>query len=121
MTFASVDQLLSKPARTKEMVLNIGSDEVTIALRAIGSKAYDDLMAAHPPTKAQKVENTPFNIDTFGPALLATSFMTPEMTVEEATAMWTSPEWSRGELTDVFYACVELTNTGLDVPRSAPA
>lgn len=119
--FASVDQLLSKPARTKTMVLTIGEAEVSIGLRAIGSKAYDDMMAAHPPTKAQRAESAPFNVDSFAPALLSASMTDPEMDLEQATALWTSPDWSRGELSDLFYACVELNSKGLDIPSSAPA
>jgi len=58
---ATLEDLLQKPARTKEITINVptgksGTTDFVVTLRAIGSKAYDDLLAAHPPTPAQKRE-----------------------------------------------------------------
>lgn len=118
---ATVSQLLTKPARFKVLEITLGEEKVCLKLRSISSKAYDDLLSQHPPTKAQKAEGSTYNIDTFAPALISLCVIDPEINAEDATALWTSPEWSRGELLDLFFAAVEVNNKGLDVPTSAPA
>lgn len=120
LAFATIDQLLSKPARTREVRVDVNGDKVTIKLQAIGSKEYDALLAAHPPTKAQKADGGVFNPDTFGPALLAKSMVDPVVSDEQATELWNSDLWSRGELSDLFYAAVELNNKGMNVPFTEP-
>lgn len=119
--FATAEQLLTKPARTKEQVLSLGDAEVKVKLRAIGSKAYDDLLAEHPPTKAQKAEQATYNMDTFAPELLSMCMVDPELTLIQCQDLWTNPEWSRGELLDLFFSAVEINNKGLNVPSNAPA
>jgi len=118
---ATLEDLLQKPARTKEITINVptgksGTTDFVVTLRAIGSKAYDDLLAAHPPTPAQKREGITYNSDTFAPALIAASAVTPALTLDQATQIWTSNDWSRGELTELFLGCVEVNSSGLDVP-----
>jgi len=43
--------------------------QVVIKVKAIGQADYDAMLAAHPPTAAQKKDDGTFDIDTFGPAL----------------------------------------------------
>lgn len=118
---ATLEELLSKPARTKEVTLKLTDEdgavqEVFIRLKAIGSQAYDDLLAEHPPTADQKKEGSTYNADTFAPALIASCAVEPKMTPNQAKQIWTSGEWSRGEVTELFFACVEVCSKGLDVP-----
>lgn len=118
---ATLDELLKKPARTKEVTLKLSGEdgsvhEVFIRLKALGSQAYDDLLAEHPPTAEQKKEGSTYNADTFAPALIAACAVEPSMTTSEAKQIWTSDEWSRGEVTELFFACVEVCSKGLDVP-----
>ena len=122
---ATLDDLLKKPARTKELVINVpgasgkGSNEFIVTLKAIGSKAYDDLLALHPPTNEQKKDGQSYNADSFAPALIAACSVTPALTSEQATQIWESDEWSRGELTELFIGCIEVNSKGLDVPFNA--
>ena len=118
---ATFDELLKKPARTKDLVIKVPADdngilELVVTLRAIGSKAYDDMIAGHPPTKEQKAEGGSYNVDTFAPALISACSSNPHLTVDEARQVWQSDDWSRGELMELFLGCVEVNNKGLDVP-----
>jgi len=117
---ATLEDLVHKPVRTKELTLPIGEDDaVTLKLRAINTVVYDKLIAEHPPTKEQKAEGSHYNLDTFGPVLLATCTLEPAMTAEDAVALWNSEDWSRGELLDWFMGCMELCNAGMKVPFTA--
>jgi hypothetical protein len=118
---ATIEDLLNKPARTKEVVINVptgksGNTDFVVTLKAIGSKAYDELLSSHPPTAAQKREGVTYNIDTFAPALISACSVTPALSEEQAKQIWDSGDWSRGELTEFFLACVEVNSKGLDVP-----
>ena len=117
---ATLEDLLKKPARTKDLIINVPSgkstNELVVTLKAIGSKSYDDLLAANPPTSEQKRDSQTYNAETFAPALIAACAVSPAMTLEQATEIWTSTEWSRGELTELYIACVEVNSKGLDVP-----
>lgn len=120
---ATLEDLLSKPARTKDLVINVpagkGTNELVVTLKAIGSKAYDDLLSSFPPTAEQKKDGAAYDVDSFAPALIAACAVTPALTVEQATQIWTSNEWSRGELTELFLGCIDVNSKGLDVPFSA--
>lgn len=117
---ATVADLLNKPARTKDLVLKIQAEgkvnEVVLKLKALGSQAYDDLLASNPPTAEQKKDGNTYNPDAFAPALIAACLVEPKLSEEEAATLWTSPEWSRGEVTELFLACIEVCSKGLDVP-----
>jgi hypothetical protein len=120
---ATADDLLLKPARTQKQPLTIpddkgagGTRQVEITMTSISAHEYDDLMAEHPPTKAQKEEGSSYNPDTFAPALIAAVVSEPKLTIEQATEIWNSKTWSRGELRDLFIGCVNLCSRGLDLP-----
>lgn len=118
---ATFADLIKKPVRSKTLTLKVPGDdgeeqELTLTVRAIGQRDYDALLALHPPTKAQKADGDSYNIETFCPALLARSLVDPVITDEEAIEIWTSDAWSRGELTALFFACVDVNNKGLDIP-----
>ena len=114
---ATIEDLLEKARRTKE--LSLSENGPTVLFQAISSKAYDDLIAKHPPTAKQKRDNAAWNPDTFAPALIAACSKEPEIPEDTATGIWTSDAWSRGELMDLFMAVVELNSEGLNVPFTA--
>jgi hypothetical protein len=117
---ATVEDLLAKPARTQEVVITVpgekGDVELTLQLKAISASAYDKLLADHPPTKEQSAEGQGYNSDTFAPAIIASVVSEPTLSNEQASQIWNGDEWSRGELRDLFMACVNLCAKGLDVP-----
>lgn len=118
---ATFTDLVKKPVRSKTLTMKVPGDdgeeqELTLKVRAIGQRAYDELLSEHPPTKKQKDSGDSYNIDTFCPALISRSLVEPIITVEEAAELWASETWSRGELTELFFSCVDVNNKGLDIP-----
>jgi hypothetical protein len=117
---ATVEDLLSKPARRQEVQITVpgekGDQVLSLQLVAISAREYDDLLAGHPPTKEQEKDGQSYNGDTFGPALIAAVVADPKISVEQAGEIWTGETWSRGEIRDLFLACVNLCSKGLDVP-----
>ena len=120
---ATVDELVNKPRSTTEFSLFLndgdgGSNEVTLKYQAIGMRAYDRLVAKHPPKPEQRAEGASFDIDSFAPALIAACSVDPEITPSEAKQIWDSEDWSRGDVMVLFRNAVELNNRGLDIPFS---
>jgi|SRR5215831_1189634 len=120
---ATLDELINKPRSTTEFSLylgdgNGGSTEVTLKYRAIGMRAYDRLVAKHPPKPDQRADGASFDMDTFAPALIAACSVDPEISPEQAKEIWDSDDWSRGDVMVLFRNAVELNNRGLDVPFS---
>lgn len=119
----SVADLLRKPVRTA--TIPFGDTGAVIKIKAIGSKAYDDLQSQHLPTPAQlkkaKDAGDPrpnVNEDTFPPALTAACSFEPVLTEEQTTELFASDAWAQGELLDWYFRCQRLCQTGLDVPFS---
>jgi hypothetical protein len=120
---ATLDMLKNKPRSTSEFSLylsdgNGGTNEVTLKYQAIGMRAYDKLVAKHPPKPDQRAEGSSFDIDTFAPALIAACSVDPEISPTEAKDIWDSEDWSRGDVMVLFRNAVELNNRGLDIPFS---
>lgn len=114
---ASLENLLKKPPRTRSVEVALADDQkVTILFKALGSKDYDDLMSAHPPTKQEKQDGAVWNAHTFPPALIAACSVAPKIDPESADAIFASSEWSRGELMDMFMKVVNLNSEGMNVP-----
>jgi len=121
---ATIESLMKKPPRTKEVTVKTVSDtgrelEINVLFRSLGSKLYDAIVTEHQPTKEQKKEGNQWNPDTFPPALIAACSVDPRLTVEQATSLWESEDWSQGELMGLFIAAVKLNNEGLDIPFTA--
>lgn len=118
---ASYGDLLAKKRRRGEVTITTKDDngddmQLVVKLQAMSSKAYDDLVAKCPPTTAQRTAGAPYNTDSFVPGLLAACMVDPVVTLEQATELYTSPEWSSGEIGDLFYTAQRVCNAGLDVP-----
>jgi hypothetical protein len=115
--FASIDALLNKPARTSTVQIGSEEDGLQIKVKAIGNTAYDKLIESHPPTPKQKREDDAvYNPETFPPALIAASAEDPKLTYEQATELWKSDAWSRGEMMGLFSACLKVNSAGLGIP-----
>lgn len=90
--------------------------KVSILFKAIGSKAYDDLLSAHPPSKKDKEIGGVWNSDSFPPALLSACAVEPLIDEEAAKEIFASEDWSRGELMDMFMKVVTLNSEGMNIP-----
>lgn len=114
---ATLDLLKAKRRAEREVAftLNEGEDPVSLLFRAVGVTAYDRLVTANPPNKEQLANGAGFNINTFGPSLLANVVVEPSMSAAEWTEIWNSPEWSGGEVSQLFTIAMELCNRGLDL------
>jgi hypothetical protein len=117
-TFAS---LMHKPRRSLSFDVtteNENGDEVVLKVkyRAISSKAYDDLIAEHPPTPKEKSNGGQYNSATFPPALIAAVSAVPTLTLEQAQSIYSSDDWSGGEAGSMFMNAVRVCQAGLDVP-----
>lgn len=86
---------------------------------AIGRPQVERMMKDHRPTREQlddhrealriegrSVTSDPlrYNEDTFPPALISAACSSPQITLEQATKIWDSERWSRGELAQLFLA-----------------
>lgn len=112
----TLDRLMSKKLRTKEVEVNIGGDTLTWTFRAIPAHKLDELQAKHTPTKEQRARGMGFNPNTFAPELVALCSVDPELSKEEARDIWNSDEWSTGELNFLFDTCTNLCTEGFNVP-----
>ena len=110
---------LSKKGRAeREVSVQIGGETMTLLFKAISAREYDNLLSEHPPTPKQKLEGLSYNPDTFSPALIAAVCHEPNLTEDEAKAIWESEDWSRGELMTLFGNAIDICSQGLDVPFS---
>lgn len=118
---ATLDLLKNKPRSKTEFSIYIADDdgeevEVKLKFRAIGMRDYDKLVSKYPPKPAEVAEGATFNMDTFAPALIAACSVEPEMSYDDAKAIWDSPDWSRGDLMALFKNAVDVNNRGVDIP-----
>lgn len=117
---ATLDRLRTKKPREKTVEVELpdadgSTEKAELLFRSIGSKEYDDLVTKFPPTNVQKRDGATYNIDRFAPALLSAVCVDPQMTEDEAKEIWTSPEWNRGELFNLFREAVDICATGITV------
>lgn len=120
---ATIDELINKPRSTTEFSLFLANGdgephEVTLRYQAIGMRAYDRLVAKHPPKPEDRAEGASFNMDTFAPALISACAVEPEISPAQAKEIWESDDWSRGDVMVLFRNAVDLNNRGLDIPFS---
>lgn len=115
---ATLDLLRSKRRRTKTISLDINGQEAEFVFHALSASELDKLQAKYPPTAQQKLQGLAWNSDTFPPALVAACLQEPEVSAEEMVEIWTSGEWSTGELSTLFNTATALCMEGMDIPFS---
>lgn len=121
---ATFKDLISKPRRKLDFTVTIqdedGNDQILgMVFQGLNPEDYDDLMAKHPPTQAEKSKGAIFNAKTFPSALISAVAFEPEMTYDEVEALRRSKEWSSGEFMSLFFNAQTVCNAGLDVPFNA--
>lgn len=119
---ATLAKLQAKAPRQKAVEVEIPTGEadgsvekVELLFQSIGSKEYDKLVTACPPTPQQRKDGAAYNIDLFAPRLLSAVCLEPAMTEDEAKEIWVSESWNRGELFNLFTEAVALCLTGVQV------
>ena len=121
---ATFEALLNKPRRVLNFTIySVDEDGEEVALqikyRALSSRGFDELVAEHPPTQKEKAAGANYNVDTFAPALIAAVSEVPKLNVEQASQLYTSSDWSGGEVSSLFINALRVCNAGLDVPFNA--
>jgi hypothetical protein len=118
---ATFESLSKKPRRVLNFTVftaDDAGDQVSLKMRymALSSIAYDELLAAHPPSNKEKTLGASYNVDTFAPALISAVSVIPKLSYEQAKEIYTSSDWSGGEVTALFINALRVCNAGLDVP-----
>lgn len=99
----------------REVREQVRAAEVPFTLRYIGDKKYSDLIAAHPSDN----DNEMFDDGTFPAALIAASCVEPEMSEEQAHALF--EKLNQGEIKKLFDAAWDVHNASDLVPFSLAA
>ena len=90
---------------------------VEFTFEAMGRKAYDELVDAHPPTPKQKEDGYSYNPETHAAALIVASCIDPEMSLADAQAIW--EEWGTAEAQLLYMTAVAVNAAGeRRVPKS---
>lgn len=118
---ATLDDLLSKPRRTRSLDLQVPGPEgearnLRVVAEALSGDDFDDLVAKYPPTKEQREKGFGWNPDEFLPRLIAATLTEPRLNVEQAKELWSSPNWSVGELSSLVAFCQRVNQESLGVP-----
>lgn len=100
--------------------------EVEFVFQDIGRKAFTDMVRAHPATKEQQDlladggQRLEWNPDTFPPALLAASCVSP---ADTSQAWWDRKyeEWSVGQLNRLWRACLQAQQGVMEIPKARRA
>lgn len=94
-------------------------NSIKFVFQSIGSKRYEDLVAAHPVTEATRKKldemgvepgSLSFEVDTFAPALIAASCIEPKLTEEFVLNEMVGGEdgaWSQSEIKQLYGAALE--------------
>jgi hypothetical protein len=111
------DQFLKKKKRVDKQKITLDGNVVEVTVEALPQRQFDDLVAAHPKRRNKEEDDLiGANSKTFPPALFAASVKNPQMSHEEWTDVWTSEEWSPGELGHLLNIVLGTTSRGFDVP-----
>lgn len=122
LEFATFDMLAKKKPTTETFTAAVGPGGRPVAFTyvAISSKAYDALLTECPPSNEQRANGASFDGDSFGPAIMAVVCRKPRATREQWASLPDSENWSRGEISSLFYRAMELCNHQVDTaPISA--
>lgn len=108
--------------RIVDLEAQMRDDEVAFTFEAVGQKAWNDLLAAHPPTKDQRSAGLDHNPETFAPAAIAASLVDPdpgEDAVAEVEAL--ADRLSLGQWSRLWGACLKANVSGGDAPGESSA
>lgn len=99
---------------------DIKEQSVDFTFQAIGKTAWSDLLAKHPPTKAQKELRLDHNPETFSTAAIAASLVDPgDVTLEQVEQL--AEHLSLGQWRRIWEACIAANVDGDDPGESSAA
>jgi hypothetical protein len=114
------DKFIKKKRRVEERQVTMEGEELTIKIQALTQQQLDDLYAKHQKRRNKDVDAAlGANSETFPPALFFLSIMEPNLNETEWHAIWTSQEWSPGELGHLLDLVMNVTTRGFDPPFGA--
>jgi hypothetical protein len=114
----SVPEALAIARQIADLEAEIDEAKRPFTFKAVGRKAWTDLLAAHPPTKEQRaaeprLDNNP---DTFPPAAIAASCTSPKMTVADVRKFEELLDLAQFQM--LWGACLEVNVGRGDTPKS---
>ena len=119
---ATADDLLGKRRRSQVYVTELpveggGTKRVSLLLRALAPTTYEALVnhEENKPSARHQKQGLNYNPDWFPPRLVAAVVAEPELPLGDWQRIWNSPEWSPGERRELFFACENICQQGLDL------
>ena len=115
------DQAPIIAARIQEMEALMDAEAVPFKFRSVGAQHWAQLVAQHPPTKAQLAasKGADHNPDTFQPVAVAASCVEPDLTVEAAARLRTALNVS--QWTELWETCLKVNLGSRALPKSTAA
>jgi hypothetical protein len=101
-----------------EVIDRIKESSMQFTFRSISRKKLDKLLEDNQPSAKAKAkaeeagEELNFDPDSFPPALIAATCISPELTLEEAQEIWESDDWTQGELLSLLGAAMTANARG---------
>lgn len=107
-------------AQIRDLEAEIERSKASFTFRALGKRAWADLLAKHPPTAEQKQHGrAEFNADTFPAAAVAACAVDPVITPEAATRLEAALNSSQFDV--LWGAVLDVNVGGLSSPKSRVA
>lgn len=118
-----VAQLLGKPKTTSTFTLYLGHRdnplEIEVTVEALSMKDYDKLLSKYPPTEEEQAKGLTYELEKFAPALIAACLVDPAMTLKQTQQLWSSDNWSRGDVESLFGKVLQVNHRDSSIPFSA--
>lgn len=96
----------------------VRATSIKFVFQSMGTKSYEELIQAHPPTetqikklKSEGEDQVPFNPETLPIALIVASCVEPEMDKAEMHEWLSGDEWNSFEIMTLFMAATEVNNS----------
>jgi hypothetical protein len=103
--------------RVADLEKAVQSKTRELVFRSIGRRAWKRLLADHPPTKQPEDMKAGYNLETFVPAAMAASCVSPGLTLEQAD--WIMAELPDAVMGEIVDACFTANLEGGDVKKAA--
>lgn len=114
-SMADTDPRKDIARRIQELREEMRASETVFTFRALGAKAWSDLVAAHPGKTAAEAWDT----ETLAPALVSASAIDPQMTPEQVGELF--EVLNHGQREALMSAAWEANGEATSVPFSLPA